>query len=92
MTLTRNFMNYIKEFDIKSSSRMPIKDIKDDDAVYPGLKIFEFFFDGSKYTAYDGYRGPDDFVGLQPKNFGHWHYIFEKCMADMTTRTGEGGL
>lgn len=34
--MTRNFQNYIKEFDIKCSKRLPINEIKDEDAVYHG--------------------------------------------------------
>jgi hypothetical protein len=64
MTLTKNFMQYIKAFDIKTSKRMPISDIRDDDAVYPGIKIFDFFLEGSRYSKYEDYKGPDKFEGL----------------------------
>ena len=57
-------------------------------AVYPGEKIFEMFFEGSRFTNYKDYRGPENFEGLTPKNFGHWNYIFEKCLADLTDKGG----
>ena len=92
MTLTKNFQVYIREMDIPASRPLQIDEINGPDAVYPGTKIFDFFLQGSKFMDYKEYRGPENFEGLTPKNFGHWHYIFEKCMADKTTRTGEGGL
>ena len=87
MNLTKNFQSYIRDFDILNSKRMPIAEIKDEDGVYPGDHIFDLFFEGSKYTKYDDYRGQKDFEGLKPKNFGHWHYIFEKCLADIADKT-----
>lgn len=33
---------------------------------------------------YPEFKGPASFEGLKPNNFGHWHYIFEKCVSDMT--------
>ena len=30
-----------------------------------------------------------DFEGITPKNFGHWHYIFEKCLADIADKDVE---
>jgi hypothetical protein len=90
MTLTKNFQVYIREMDLVNSKRLPINEIKDEDAVYPGIKIFDFFFEGSRFTNYREYRGPDHFEGLTPKNFGHWHWIFEKCLADLTDKgTGD---
>jgi len=83
-------MQYVKAFDVKTSKRMPIADIRDEDAVYPGIKVFDLFFEGSKYTKYEDYKGPEKFEGLQPKNFGHWHYIFEKCLADTMQKKNEG--
>jgi len=70
---------------------MPIAEIKDEDGVYPGSHIFDIFFEGSKYTNYDDYRGPAEFEGIAPKNFGHWHYIFEKCLADIADKPGKDG-
>ena len=39
-------------------------DIRDDDAVYPGIKIFDFFFEGSRYCKYEDYKGPEKYEGL----------------------------
>ena len=77
---------YIRELDIPSSRPLQIEEINAPDAVYPGTKIFDLFFSGSKFTDYKEYRGPSNFEGLNPKNFGHWHYIFEKCLADLTDK------
>lgn len=33
---------------------------------------------------YKDYRGPPNFEGLKPTNFGHWHYIFERCLTDLS--------
>ena len=86
MTLTKNFQVYIREMDIPASNPLKIEEINHSDAVYPGNKIFDFFFLGSKFSDYKEYRGPENFEGLTPKNFGHWHYIFEKCLADLTDK------
>ena len=82
---------YLKEYDIERSPRLRIDSIKEEDAVYEGDRIFNLFFDGSRFRKYPGYRGPDDFEGLTPKNFGHWHYIFEKALSDLTSKGGEEG-
>jgi hypothetical protein len=89
MTMTRNFMNYIKQIDFKtfkSKQRLSVPDIREDDAVFAGVMIFDLFFEGSKFTSYTDYRGPPEFEGIKPKNFGHWHYIFDKCMTDMSAK------
>ena len=86
MTLTKNFQSYIREFDIPTSKRLPIDEIREEDAVYPGEKIFDLFFEGSRFMRYKDYRGPENFEGLTPRNFGHWNYIFEKCLADLTEK------
>ena len=79
--------------DIPNSRPLKIDEISGSDAVYPGTKIFDLFFQGSKFTNYKDYRGPENFEGLTPKNFGHWHYIFEKCLADLSGKgsNAEGG-
>ena len=77
---------YIREFNVPASKKLPIDEIREEDAVYPGDKIFDLFFEGSRFTNYKDYRGPENFEGLTPKNFGHWNYIFEKCLADLTDK------
>jgi len=57
MTMTKNFQKYIQSFDIPNSNRLPISEIKNDDAVYRGHKIFDLFFEGSRFTSYAEYRG-----------------------------------
>lgn len=89
LTMTRNFQAYIRDFDILNSKRMPIAEIKDEDGVYPGSQVFNLFFDGSRYTKYEDYSGPKDFEGITAKNFGHWHYIFEKCLADIADKSAQ---
>ena len=42
--------------------------------------FFNFFLD----IKYIDYRGPGRFDGIKPSNFGHWQYIFDKCMGDLT--------
>ena len=54
------------------------------DCVFPGGKIFEFYFDGTNFKDYEEYNGPENFQGLNPRNFGHWIHIFEKCILDLT--------
>ena len=54
------------------------------DTVFEGRKIFEIFFKGTSYKNYRDYSGPENFDGLNPRNFGHWIHIFEKCVADLT--------
>lgn len=87
--MTRNFMNYIKQIDFKTfkcNKRLTVPDIRDDDAVFAGVMVFDLFFEGSKFVNYPDYRGPPEFEGIKPKNFGHWHYIFDKCMTDMSAK------
>jgi hypothetical protein len=86
--MTRNFVNYMYQFDInKISGWINIKETSDEDAVYEGIKIFEIFFEGTKFKNYKDYKGPKDFEGLKPGNFGHWIYIFDRCIADLTERS-----
>jgi hypothetical protein len=66
--------------------RMNLKEVNEEDAVFEGAKIFEFFFEGTKFKNYKDFKGPKDFEGLKPGNFGHWIYIFDKCVAEMTER------
>ena len=33
---------------------------------------------------YKDYKGSATFEGVQPMNFGHWNYIFERCLGDLT--------
>jgi hypothetical protein len=54
-----------------------------ENAVFEGKSIFQIYFEGTKYKAYRGYSGPDDFQGLNPRNFGHWIHLFERCVADL---------
>jgi hypothetical protein len=76
------------QFDIKTATgRLDLKEVRDEDAVFEGAKIFEFFFEGTRYKNYKEYSGPKEFEGLRPTNFGHWIYIFDKCIADLTEKT-----
>ena len=72
---------------------MKIDDIKESDAVYPGVEIFSFFLKGSRCKIalmnflvidYKDFKGPATFEGLKPHNFGHWYYIFEKVMTELS--------
>ena len=29
----------------------------------------------------------DDFEGLKPSNFGHWLYVFDRCLAALTEKS-----
>jgi len=79
------------QFDVKKDdsvyAKMDIPDVNEEDTVYDGLKIFEFFFEGTRFKKYKDYTGPADFEGLKPSNFGHWIYVFDRCVADLTERT-----
>ena len=78
------------DFEInKAPGRLDIKEVNEEDAVFEGAKIFEFFFEGTRFKKYKDYNGPKDFEGLKPSNFGHWIYIFDKCIADLTEK-GQG--
>ena len=86
--LTKNFVHYMYNIDInRIPGRMNIKEVNDEDAVFEGSKIFEFFFEGTRFKNYKDYSGPKDFEGLKPSNFGHWIYIFDKCIAELTEKT-----
>ena len=93
--MTQNFQNYIKAYNIKDSKRLSIDEIKESDGVYAGREIFNLFFQGTKckwenlliylvVKDYRDYRGSKTFEGVQPTNFGHWHYIVDKCLTDLT--------
>jgi len=84
MVMTSNVMNYIKEYPIANEKRLRIDNIKSTDGVYPGPHIFDILFEGSRFKEYPGYKGPASFPGIAPKSFGHWQYILEKCMSDLT--------
>jgi hypothetical protein len=71
----------------KDESTLSIPDTNEEDAVYDGTKIFEFFFEGTSYKKYKDYNGPPEFQGLNPSNFGHWIYVFDRCVADLTERS-----
>lgn len=85
--MTRNFIAYLWGFDIElGPGRMKVDGVPEEDAVYPGFKIFEFFFEGTKFKSYKDYEGPEDFEGIKPGNFGHWMYIFDKIVAELTEK------
>ncbi len=62
---------------------MKVDDLKESDGAYPGKEIFNFFFNGTRFKDYRDYKGSQTFEGLAPNNFGHWNYIFERCMSDL---------
>ena len=85
MVLTKNFVNYLLEFDADfHPDRIDIKEVKPDDSVFDGHKVFDLYFEGTNFKEYKDYSGPPDFQGLKPTNFGHWTHVFEKCLADLT--------
>lgn len=50
------------DYEIKKDDQvLSIPDTNEDDAVYDGTKIFEFFFEGTGYKKYKDYNGPPEF-------------------------------
>ena len=88
LTLTKNFVHYMYQYDItKSPGKIEVTDVNEDDAVYEGAKIFEIFFEGTRFKNYPDYAGTKDFEGLKPSNFGHWMYVFDRCIAELTEKS-----
>ena len=84
-----NFINYLTQYDINeggSYGRLKIEMVPDDDAVYEGHKIFEFFFTGTRFSNYKEYKPPPDFEGIKPGNIGHWLYVFDRCVQALTDK------
>ena len=60
--MTTNFFYYLMYFNIKCKDRLNIKDFRfDNEAVFDGWKIFDFYFFGTDFKDYPEYNGPETF-------------------------------
>ena len=74
MCLTKNFRNYLSNYNPSlEKDRLRINELEPEtNAAFDGEKVFDIFFKGTNYRNYPQYNGPAKFVGLEPRNFGHW--------------------
>jgi hypothetical protein len=81
--LTNNFKEYLKELNPKTLPKVGkydyspkcIENIQENIYVFPGDKVFDFFFQNSSDSEYDW---------VNEKHFRYWYNTFEDVISDMT--------